>query len=332
MRRRLFGRDAEGRAVEEVTLESADAAVSILGLGCITRDWRIDGPKGSLPVVLGFPRLEDYLHHARSHGMIVGRVANRTANSSFTLEGRTHALTPNEGAHHLHGGPGGLGKRIWQMEPDSASGTLYLFYTSPDGEEGYPGRVDFSVSVRLEGPRLIMEMAGRPDRPTPVNLANHNYYNLGGTGTVKDHQLWVDATGYTPTDADLIPTGEIRPVEGTEYDFTTAREVGDARLDINLVLNPGRDRKRPSARAHCPRSGATLEMWTDEPGLQLFDAFAMEIGTPGHDGQTYGRHAGLCLEAQHLPDSLHNPDWPSIIATPDTPYFQRLVVEIARPK
>lgn len=330
MKKRLFGRDAAGRAVEEVTLESADAAVSILSLGCITRDWRIDGPNGSLPMVLGFPRLEDYLHHARSHGMIVGRVANRTANASFSLEGTTHRLTPNEGPHHLHGGPEGLGTRIWQMEPDSGSGTLYLFYTSPDGEGGYPGRVDFTTSFRLEGPRLIVELAGRPDRPTPVNLANHNYYNLGGSGTVKDHQLWIDATGYTPTDAALIPTGEILPVQGTEYDFTTAREVGDTKLDINLVMNPDRDRKRPSVRAHCPRSGATLEMWTDEPGMQVFDAFAMEIGTPGHDGQVYGRYAGLCLEAQHLPDSLHNPDWPGIIATPETPYFQRLVIEIAR--
>lgn len=331
MRKRLFGRDEAGNAVEEVVLESADAAVSILNYGCVTRDWRIDGPKGSLPVVLGFPRLEDYLHHARSHGMIVGRVANRTAGSSFTLDGQTYALAPNEGQHHLHGGPQGLGRRIWRMETDSASGTLYLFHSSPDGEQGYPGAVEFSTSFRLEGPRLIIEMAGRPDRPTPVNLANHNYYNLGGAGQVKDHQLWIDATGYTPTDAELIPTGEIRPVEGTDYDFTTPREVGDSRLDINLVLNADRDRKRPSARLHCPRTGATLEMWTDEPGMQVFDAFAIEIGTPGHDGQTYGPYAGLCLEAQHLPDSLHQPDWPSIIRTPETPYFQRLVVEIARP-
>ena len=281
MKKRLFGRDEGGRAVEEVVLESPDAAVAILSLGCVIRDWRVDGPQGSLPMVLGFPRLEDYLHHSRSHGAIVGRIANRTRGASFTLDGKTYALTANEGAHHLHGGATGLGNRIWAMETDSAANTLYLFYHSPDGEEGYPGTVDFAVTFRLEGPRLICEMAGTPDRPTPISLANHSYYNLGGSGTVKDHLLWVDARDYTPTDADLIPTGEIRPLEGTPFDFSTEREIGDTALDLNLVLDPARDRKRPAARARCPRTGRQLELWTDEPGLQLFDASSMTIDGPG---------------------------------------------------
>jgi aldose 1-epimerase len=331
MKKRLFGRDEKGRAVEEAVLESPDAAVSILSLGCVVRDWRVDGPQGSLPMVLGFPRLEDYLHHSRSHGAIVGRIANRTRGASFTLDGRTYALTANEGANHLHGGATGLGSRIWAMETDSAANTLYLFYTSPDGEEGYPGKVDFAVTFRLEGPRLICEMAGTPDRATPISLANHSYYNLGGSGTVMDHLLWIDAHAFTPTDADLLPTGEIRPLEGTAFDFSVEREIGDTPLDLNLVLDPARDRKRPSARARCPRTLRQLELWTDEPGLQLFDASTMTIAAPGHDGQSYGPFAGFCLEAQHFPDSLHNPDWPSIVCTPDSPYFQRLVVEIARP-
>ena len=125
------------------------------------------------------------------------------------------------------------------MEVDSGSGTVLLGYASPDGEEGYPGAVDFAVSFRLEGPRLICEMTGVPDRPTPVNLANHSYYNLGGAGTVKDHLLWVDAEEYTPSDAELIPTGEVRPVEGTPLDFSVEREIGDTRLDNNLLLRPG---------------------------------------------------------------------------------------------
>jgi aldose 1-epimerase len=330
MRKRLFGRDESGRAVEEVVLESPDAAVAILGYGCVVRDWRVDGPRGSLPMVLGFPRFEDYRDHSRSHGAIVGRIANRTAGARFTMEGRTYLLTANEGRNHLHGGAVGLGRRIWQMETDSASGTLFLFYKSPDGEEGYPGTVDFAVTFRLEGPRLICEMAGTPDRPTPIALANHTYYNLGGGGTVNDHLLWVDAREYTPTNAELIPSGEIRPLEDTEVDFFTEREIGDTKLDVNVMLTPGRDRKRPAARAKCPRTGRQLELWTDEPGLQLFDASEMTIEVPGHDGQKYGPYAGLCLEAQHLPDSMHNPDWPSIVCTPENPYFQRLVVEIAR--
>ena len=330
MKKRLFGRDPAGRAVEEVTLESAEAAVSVLSLGCIVRDWRIDGPAGSLPVVLGFRSLADYLHHARSHGALVGRVANRTAGSRFTLGGRTWDLMANEGRHHLHGGPGGLGHRIWEMEGDSAAGTVQLAYTSAEGEEGYPGMVDFAVTFHLEGPRLVCEMRGVPDRPTPINLANHNYYNLGGDGTVQDHVLWLAAPDYTPVDAELIPTGEIRAVEGTPLDFREPREIGDTDIDHNLVLDSGRDVRRPSATLYCPRTDVTLALTTAEPAIQVFDAARMEIDAPGLDGRRYGRFAGLCLEAQHFPDSLHRPDWPSIVRTPETPYVQRLDVEIAR--
>ncbi len=330
MKKRQFGRDAAGRAVEEVVLESADAAVSILSLGCIVRDWRIDGPDGSLPMVLGFRSVEDYLHHARSHGALVGRVANRIANARFSLDGKDWDLVPNEGRHQLHGGPGGLGSRIWEMEGDSASGTVQLSYASAEGEEGYPGMVDFAVSFRLEGARLVCEMRGVPDRPTPINLANHSYYNLGGDGTVQDHILWMAAPDYTPVDEDLIPTGEIRSVEETPLDFREPREIGDADIDHNLVLDPGRDVAKPSATVFCPRTEVGLSLVTAEPGLQVFDAARMEIAVPGLDGRHYGRFAGLCLEAQHFPDSLHQPDWPSIIRTPESPYFQRLSVEIAR--
>lgn len=331
MRKRLFGRDTFGRAVEEVTLESADAAVSILSLGCIVRDWRIDGARGSLPVVLGFRTLEDYLHHARAHGALVGRVANRIAGARFELEGRTWDLVPNEGRNQLHGGPGGLGTRIWEMEGDSASGTVQLAYTSADGEEGYPGTVDFAVTYRLEEATLVCEMRGVPDRPTPVNLANHNYYNLGGGGgTVQDHLLWIAASDYTPIDAELIPTGEIRSVEGTPFDFREPREIGDANIDHNLVLDPGRDVAKPSATLFCPRTDVGLALTTAEPAIQVFDAARMEIEVPGLDGAHYGRFAGVCLEAQHFPDSLHQPEWPSIVRTPEAPYFQRLAVAIGR--
>jgi aldose 1-epimerase len=330
MKKRLFGRTEDGRAVEEVVLESADAAVAVLSFGCVVRDWRVDGPEGSLPMVLGFPRVEDYERHSRSHGAIVGRVANRIAGSRFTLDGKVWQVTPSEGANSLHGGAVGLGRRIWEMEVDSGTGTVQLAYASPDGEEGYPGAVAFTVTFRLDGPRLVCEMRGRPDRPTPINLANHSYYNLGGRGTVKDHVLWVDADRYTPTGAGLIPTGEIRAVEGTPLDFREPREIGDTVLDQNLVLREGRDAGAPAARVFCPRTGMRLELRTGEPGLQLFDAPEMTIAAPGHEGQSYGPYAGLCLEAQHFPDSMAHEDWPSIVRGPDHPYFQRLEVAIAR--
>jgi aldose 1-epimerase len=328
MRKRPFGRTVGGRAVEQVVLESPEAAVAILSLGAVVRDWRIDGPAGSLPMVLGFPTVEAYERHARSHGAICGRVANRIKDARFSLDGEEYLLVANEGTNQLHGGPEGLGGRVWEMEVDGPAVELRL--TSPDGDQGFPGAVDFSARYWLEGRKLVCEMRGHPDRPTPINLANHNYYNLGGSGTVKDHVLRVDAEEYTPTDKDLIPLGEIRPVEGTHLDFREPREIGDTRLDQNLVLRPGRDLAQPAAWTECPRTGVRLELWTAEPGLQLFDAPEMVIGTPGHDGQAYGAYAGLCLEAQHHPDSLHHPDWPSIVRTPEEPYFQRLEVAIGR--
>ena len=253
MKKRPFGRTADGRAVEQVVLESADAAVSILSYGAIVRDWRIDAPRGSLPMVLGFPRLEDYVHHARSHGVIAGRVANRVADATFTLDGTRYDLIANEGPHQLHGGPDGTGNRVWEMEVDGAAVELHL--ASADGDQGWPGAIDFAVRFRLDGAKLVCEMRGVPDRPTPINLANHSYYNLAGEGQVRDHRLWVAAAEYTPTGADLIPTGAIATVEGTEFDFREAREIGDTELDVNLVLDPGRDLAKPSARVDCARSG-----------------------------------------------------------------------------
>lgn len=333
MKKRPFGR-LDGRSVDQIVIESADAAVSVLSYGCIVRDWRVQGAGRSLPMVLGFPRIEDYVQHARGHGMIAGRVANRTAEGRFTLDGRTYQLTQNEGPHHLHGGTVGLGKRIWEMEAEDAANAVHLRYRSPDGEQGYPGTVDFTVTYRLEGPRLVCEMAGRPDRPTPINLAQHSYYNLAGGGTVRDHVLWIDAPRYTPLRSDGIPEGTIRPVEGTRYDFTEARSFAQADpaakgYDDNLVFDPARDRDKPALRAECETTGLRLQLWTDQPGVQLFDTERYTIAVPGHDRAHYGPFAGFCAEAQHFPDSLHHPEWPSIIHTPEAPYRQRLMVEIA---
>lgn len=337
MKKRKFG-ELDGRSVDAVTLESADAAVTILSYGCVTQDWRVDGPSGSLPMVLGFPGMDGYVNASRSHGAIVGRIANRTRNARFDFDGRTWELTPNTGPnkqHHSHGGAIGLGKRNWTMETDSAAGTVALFYASPDGEEGYPGAVDFTVTFRLDGPTLVCEMAGVPDRPTPVNLASHTYYNLGGTGSVRDHVLYVDAETYTPLDAESIPTGEIAPVEGTHLDFRAPREIEASDperkgIDNNFILRQGRDPSAVVAWARCPRTGMRLSVVTDQPGLQVFNAPTMTVAAPGHGGERYLPYAGLCFEAQHFPDSMHHPEWPSIIVTPEHPYFQRLAIGIAR--
>jgi aldose 1-epimerase len=334
MKKRVFGRH-EGRDVTEIVLESADAAVAILNYGCVLRDWRVDAGGRALPMTLGFAEFDAYVHHSRSFGIIAGRVANRTKRGRFRLDGREWQLSINHGENHLHGGTLGLGRRLWAMEGDGAREAVELRYHSPEGEEGYPGAVDFAVSFRLEGARLIVEMDGHPDRPTPINLAQHSYYNLGGGGDVLDHVLWVDAPEHTPVGADLIPDGTIRAVEGSHLDFTDPRSIDASDpdrigLDNNLVLRAGRNPAEPAAWATCPRSGLRLRLWTDQPGLQVFDAAKMSIAVPGLDGLRYGPYGGLCLEAQHFPDSLNNPDWPSIVRTPEAPYRQRLEVEIAR--
>ena len=204
-------------------------------------------------MVLGFPRLEDYLHHSRSHGAIVGRVANRTAGARFTLDGETYALTAERGREpparrrHRARQPD-LGRWRPTAPPTRCSSST----AAPTARRAIPGAVDFAVTFRLEGPRLICEMAGMPDRPTPISLANHSYYNLGGGGTVKDHLLWVDARDYTPTDADLIPTGEIRPLEGTRLRLLRAeREIGDtaARPQPRARPRPATASARPPGRA-----------------------------------------------------------------------------------
>ncbi|MEM9267716.1 MAG: aldose epimerase family protein [Pseudomonadota bacterium] len=321
----------EGRPVLEAVLESATAQVSVLNYGCVIRDWRVQAAGRVVPVVLGFDRFEDYPVHSKSFGIIAGRVANRTAHGRFTLNGETYQLACNNGAHHLHGGDVGLGRRLWEMEADGAG--LVLTYHSPDGEDGYPGAVTFEVKLRLDEGALTFEMSGQPDRPTPINLAQHNYYNLEGGGDVREHILQIAAPHYTPVDAGLIPTGEILPVAGTRMDFTTPKRVTQEDpnlqgIDLNLVLEAERDRSLPAVALESETTGLRLALWTDEPGLQLFNAPQMDIPVPGIDGARYGRFAGLCLEAQHFPDSLNHPGWPSIIARPETPYHQRLVVEI----
>ncbi|MEM9049352.1 MAG: aldose epimerase family protein [Pseudomonadota bacterium] len=318
----------DGRDVVESVLEDGLTRICVLNYGCVIRDWRL----GERPMVLGFERFEPYPAHSPSFGIVAGRVANRIAGAGFTLEGKAYRLSENIPPNHLHGGHLGLGRRVWTMETDAASRAVQLKYRSPDGEEGYPGSVDFSVSYRLEGGRLICEMAGRPDRPTPINLAQHNYYNLAGRGDIRDHRLTVAAEHYLPVSGALIPTGAVAPVHGTMFDFREARRIAEADPaaaghDHNLCLSGSRQLAEPAAEVTA--DGRRLRLWTDQPGLQLYTGSKLGPPVPGLDGQRYGPFAGLCLEAQGWPDAVNQPNFPSVIATPERPYAQRLEVEIA---
>lgn len=317
-----------GRDVIEATLSSEMASIAILNYGCVVRDWRVCTKTGTIPVVLGFDDFAAYPAHSPSFGIIAGRVANRIACGRFPLNGTDYQLPINNGVNHLHGGAVGFGRRIWDME--IVQNTLRLTYHSPDGEEGYPANVNFQVSFTLEGTTLTCEMSAKSDAPTPINLAQHSYYNLNGGGDIRDHLVKIAANSYTPTDSTQIPTGVIAPVHGTRFDFTTPISCAQSDpeklgVDMNLVL----DKHTGPAATVTAKSGLTLKLWTSEPGLQVFNAPEMDIPVRGIQGRKYGPFGGLCLEAQHFPDSVNRPEWPSIIYTPERPYHQKLVVDIA---
>ncbi len=321
----------DGAEIREAVLESPSARVSILSLGCILRDWRVRRADGrETPVTLGFDSLDPYLGPARSFGIVAGRVANRIANARFRLGDEIVHVTASEPPHALHGGAAGLGGRVWDMEAGTDS--VRLTYRSPDGEEGFPGAVDFSVVIRLDDAALTYEMEGRPDRLTPINLAQHSYWNLDGGGDVLGHLLRIEADACTPTGPDLIPTGEIAPVAGGPADFRDARTMtgpdgAPTPLDLNLVLREGLG-DRPAAVLESPRSGLRLELRTDRPGLQLYNAPTLAIDAPGHDGVRYGAYAGVCLEPQGFPDAVNQPGFPSILHDPERPYRQRLKLTV----
>ncbi len=318
-----------GQDVTETVLEDGDVSVSLLSLGCITRDWRVPVGGARVPVVLGFADPQRYLDNPDYLGVIAGRVANRTGFGRFRLDGRAYALACNAPPHHLHGGPGGLSSRNWQAEADTARNAVRMTHVSADGDAGYPGTVRFQIDIRLSGHRLTYDMHAAPDRPTPINLAQHSYYNLMGGGAIWGQKLTLAAGSFTEADATLLPTGAIQPVAGTALDFTQPTTLDQDRhraIDTNMIVDaaaPG-----PVATLSAD-NGLTLRMWTDQPGVQVYTSGGLNAAEGAHPGQRITPGAGLCLEPQHFPDSLNNPAFPSIIHTPDRPYRQRLKIEIA---
>lgn len=304
-----------GRAVDSARLTAGNMVVEILSFGAITWGWSVDGrqiiQRYSDPAAYG----EDKYHQ----GAIAGRVANRIANGRFTLEGREVQLPINNGVNHLHGGPNGFGHRPWQME-EAGENAVLLSLISEDGDNGYPRRAEVSITVTLTETSLTYDMRAEVDRPTPINLAQHNYYNLAGGGEIWDHVLQVPAEEFLETDKDLIITGKRLPVAGSGYDFRTPRRIGDADpnrdgLDGCLVLTED----SPCAELSAP-DGPTLKFFTDQPGLQVYNANTL--------GAPFGAFTAVCLEPEGFPDAVNHPDFPSIIATPETPYRQRLKIEV----
>jgi aldose 1-epimerase len=306
-----------GRAVDEARLTAGNMELHLLSYGAVTRDWRVGGRS----IVLGYDDPADYGSDRYYQGAIVGRVANRIRESRFLLEGKEVVLPANDGAHHLHGGPGGISKQHWTLEEDRAANAVRLSYTSPDGEGGYPGRADFEVVVSLSESRLSYEMRAEVDRPTPIALAQHNYYNLTG-GEIWDHVLTVPAEEYLLADAELIMTGDRAPVQGSRYDFRRPTRLGHnapgrEMMDACLVLSPGVE---PAAVLTAP-GAPTLSFITDQPGLQLYNSNTL--------GPPFAPFTGICLEPEAFPDAVHHAGFPPVKVWPGAPYRQRLSIEVS---
>lgn len=306
--------------IEQHVLSDGDTEVTVLSMGCAVMDWQVAGRH----VVLGYRDAEHYRQNPASMGMLCGRVINRIDRARFSLGGVEYVLPANDGPHHLHGGPGGLGRRNWRMERDGTR-ALRLSIRSEDGDQGYPGAVDVAVVLRLDGARLTYDMSAVPDRETPINLGQHLYFNLSGMGTILDHHLRIAADRYTPNRADLIPEGRIDPVAGTAFDFRHPVRLGDgAGWDGNVVLNEGAD---PAVELTAP-DGMRLRLWTDRPGLQVYTSNMLTPTLPAGPGAAHRKYAGLCLEAQDLPNAVNVPAFGSILHSPDNPYRQVTAIEI----
>ena len=279
-------------------------------------------------VTLGYDDFESYVANNPFFGALVGRFANRIAKGKFTLEGVTYSLAANNGPNALHGGLKGFDKVLWQVGRKAAAPepTLELNYLSKDGEEGYPGNLKVKAVYCLTADNALrLDFTATTDKSTIVNLTQHAYFNLAGTGDILGHQLSIDADRFTPVDAELIPTGELRPVAGTPLDFRQPTAIGarieqdDEQLkrgngyDHNFVLNHPMGRLDVVARVSEPATGRVLEVLTTEPGVQLYTGNFLDGTIRGKGGQVYGRRSGFCLEAQHFPDSPNHPAFPSVV-------------------
>lgn len=338
---RPFGTTPSGESVDLVTLRSPSGIeLDVMNYGgIVTRLLAPDRDGERADIVLGHEWLESYLAGTPYFGAIVGRYGNRIAGGRFTLEGAEHQLAVNNGPNHLHGGLVGFDKVVWTAVPYSnqEEAGVVLSYVSPDGEEGYPGELSVQVTYALTaGGDLRIDYEATTDAPTIVNLTHHGYWNLAGhgAGSILDHELLLNATRFTPVDETLIPTGELRDVQGTPFDFRARTAIG-ARIDAddeqlafgggydhNFVLDGWADDGSLSSAAilHDPVSGRTMQVLTTEPGIQFYSGNFLDGSDLGKEGVVYEQRTGLCLETQHFPDSPNQPDFPSTVLRPGDTY------------
>jgi aldose 1-epimerase len=337
MTRSPFGTLPDGQAVEAFTLTNANGMeVKAITYGGIITSLKVPDKSGALgDVVLGYDNLQGYLDKSPFFGTIVGRYGNRIGKGRFAIDGTTYKLPTNNGENHLHGGPNGFDKKVWKAEPferADAVGVVFT-HTSPDGDMGYPGTLQAKVTYTLTNDNTLrFDYEATTDKATPVNLTQHTYFNLAGSGDILGHQLELLADRYTPVDKGLIPTGEVASVEGTPFDFRKATAIG-ARIGADhpqIAIGGGYDHnmvfasKAPGlvrvAEVYEPTTGRTMAMSTTQPATQFYTGNFLDGTITGKGGTVYGKRAGFCLETQHYPDSPNKPDFPSSILKPGETY------------
>ncbi|MQY32775.1 Aldose 1-epimerase [Streptomyces sp. RB17] len=335
----LFGTLADGTKVHRWSLQNGGTRLKVLSYGGIIQSLEIPDRHGRYAnVSLGYDNLDAYVKGTTFFGATIGRYGNRIAKGQFTLDGTKYQLSVNDGVNSLHGGAKGFNTKVWDIEPFTSGSDvgLHLYYTSVDGEMGYPGTLKTKVTFTLtrHGDWRI-DYEATTDKPTVVNLTNHTYYNLAGegSGSIYDHELWLAAGRFTPTDSGLIPTGELAKVKGTPFDFTHPKPIGrDIRIghpqlvtakgyDHNFVLDKGvTGRPEHVVTLRDPGSGRTLKILTDQPGVQFYSGNFLDGTLVGQSGHTYRQGDGLALETQHFPDSPNEPSFPSTVLRPGQTY------------
>ncbi|WP_166352860.1 aldose epimerase family protein [Phytoactinopolyspora limicola] len=345
MTRDTFGTLPDGTNIDIYTMENeAGMRIRVLTYGGILQSAEVPDRDGRLDnVTLGFDNLADYVERSPHFGTITGRCANRITAGRFSLDGTTYQLTKNRGEFHLHGGSAGFSHRVWtaRVLGDAANPALELSYTSPDGEEGYPGTLHTTVRYTLTADNEIrVDYHAVPEAPTIVNLTHHAYFNLAGegSGTVLDHRLQLNSEHYTPVNTDVIPTGEVAPVEGTPMDFREPTALNDRirephpqmllaqGYDHNHVLARTGDGVELAARLTDPASGRVLSVLTTEPGIQVYSGNFLDGTLVGPSGRIYRSGDGVALETQHFPDAPNKPTFPSIVRRPGQEYRSTTVM------
>jgi aldose 1-epimerase len=329
-----FGKTPDGTSVDLYTLADGPVEVRITNYGGIVVSLKVPDKKGtSDDVVLGFDDLDGYYANSNQKGgaflgAIIGRYANRIGNATFTLDGNKYSVPQNDGPNSLHGGPHGFNNVVWKGK--TISNGVELTYLSKDGEAGYPGNLSVTVRYTLNKGDLKIDYSAATDKKTVLNLTNHSYFNLAGQGhgNILNHQLKLNASRFTPVDATLIPTGDLKSVEGTPFDFRKATAIGDridgndAQLqlghgyDHNWVLDSGGGKLSEAAEGYDPSSGRVLRVLTDQPGIQFYTGNFLDGSIKGKGGVAYEYRTGFCLETQHFPDSPNKPSFPSTELNP----------------